>query len=153
VREDLVGRARPGTPAIFDYKAMGDDGSMLNTPPTYSWYVAGLVFQWLKRQGGLAAMGERNRAKAEALYRAIDDSGFYRNPVARDSRSWMNVPFTLPNPDLDKPFLEEAKKAGLVTLEGHRSVGGMRASIYNAMPREGVDALIAFMRDFAARHG
>ena len=153
VREDLVGKARPGTPSVFDYKAMGDDGSMLNTPPTYSWYVAGLVFQWLKRQGGLAAMGERNRAKAEALYRAIDDSGFYRNPVEKESRSWMNVPFTLPNADLDKPFLEEAKKAGLVTLEGHRSVGGMRASIYNAMPREGVDALIAFMRDFAARRG
>jgi phosphoserine aminotransferase len=126
---------------------------MLNTPPTYGWYVAGLVFQWLKKQGGLAAMGERNRAKAEALYRAIDESGFYRNPVAKDSRSWMNVPFTLANADLDKPFLEEAKKVGLVTLEGHRSVGGMRASIYNAMPREGVDALIAFMRDFAARHG
>jgi phosphoserine aminotransferase len=153
VREDLIGRARPGTPAVFDYKAMADDGSMLNTPPTYGWYVAGLVFQWLKKQGGLAAMGERNRAKAEALYRAIDESGFYRNPVAKDSRSWMNVPFTLANADLDKPFLEEAKKVGLVTLEGHRSVGGMRASIYNAMPREGVDALIAFMRDFAARHG
>jgi phosphoserine aminotransferase len=153
VRDDLVGRARPGTPTVFDYKAMADDGSMLNTPPTFGWYVAGLVFKWLKRNGGLKAMGERNLAKAETLYRAIDESGFYRNPVAREARSWMNVPFTLAKPELDKTFLEEANKAGLTNLEGHRSVGGMRASIYNAMPMAGVEALVAFMRDFQRRHG
>ena len=126
---------------------MAKDGSMLNTPPTFAWYMAGLVFQWLKRQGGLQAMGERNRAKAEKLYAAIDGSSFYRNPVAKDARSWMNVPFTLANPELDKTFLAEAKQAGLVTLEGHRSVGGMRASLYNAMPMAGVNALVDFMRD------
>lgn len=125
---------------------------MLNTPPTYAWYLAGLVFQWLKRQGGLAAMGERNRAKAEKLYAAIDASAFYANPVAPDARSWMNVPFTLKNPELDKAFLSDAKAAGLVTLEGHRSVGGMRASLYNAMPMDGVDALIAFMGAFERAH-
>lgn len=125
---------------------------MLNTPPTYAWYLAGLVFQWLKRQGGLAAMGERNRAKAEKLYAAIDASAFYANPVAKDARSWMNVVFTLGNPELDKPFLAGAKAAGLETLAGHRSVGGMRASLYNAMPMEGVDALIAFMGAFERAH-
>ncbi len=126
---------------------------MLNTPPTYSWYIAGLVFQWLKRQGGLAKLAERNRSKADRLYQAIDGSGYYRNPVAPACRSWMNVPFTLPNADLDAPFLAEAAAAGLSELKGHRSVGGMRASIYNAMPEAGVDALIAFMADFARRHG
>jgi phosphoserine aminotransferase len=153
VREDLLGRARPETPTVMDYTAMAKDGSMHNTPPTYSWYLAGLVFQWLKRKGGLAAMGEINRAKAEKLYAAIDNSSFYKNPVAKEARSWMNVPFTLPTPELDKPFIEEAKKAGLVTLEGHRSVGGMRASIYNAMPMEGVDALIEFMKEFERTRG
>jgi phosphoserine aminotransferase len=126
---------------------------MSNTPPTFSWYIAGLVFQWLKRQGGLAAMGERNRAKAAALYGYIDGSGFYRNPVPARYRSIMNVPFTLANAELDKTFLGEAKQAGLANLEGHRSVGGMRASIYNAMPPEGVAALIAFMKEFERRHG
>ena len=153
VREDLLGRARPDTPTVFDWKAMAADGSMLNTPATYSWYVAGAVFQWIKRQGGLAAMERHNRAKAEALYAAIDGSGFYRNPVAKDARSWMNVPFVLPNADLDKPFLEGAKAAGLVALEGHRSVGGMRASIYNAMPMAGVEALVEYMKEFQRRHG
>ncbi len=153
VREDLVGRARPGTPAVWDYDAMAREGSMLNTPPTFGIYVAGLVFKWLKAQGGLAAVGERNRAKAEMLYRAIDESGYYRNPVAPGCRSWMNVPFTIPNPDLEKTFLAEAAKAGLANLEGHRSVGGMRASIYNAMPAEGVAALVSFMREFQRRHG
>jgi len=153
VRDDLIGRARPGTPMVLDYKAMADDGSMLNTPPTFGWYVAGLVFKWLRRQGGLEAMAVRNRAKAEALYAAIDGSGWYRNPVTVACRSWMNVPFTVPDPALEKPFLAQAAQAGLVNLEGHRSVGGFRASIYNAMPREGVDALIAFMRDFQRRHG
>jgi phosphoserine aminotransferase len=153
VRDDLVGRARPVTPSIWDYEAMAKDGSMLNTPPTFGIYVAGLVFKWLKKAGGLAAVGERNRQKAERLYAAIDGSGYYRNPVARHCRSWMNVPFTIPNPDLEKTFCAEAAKAGLMNLEGHRSVGGMRASIYNAMSLEGVDALIAFMRDFQQRHG
>ncbi len=153
VREDLLGRARPDTPTVFDWKAMAADGSMLNTPATYSWYVAGAVFQWIKRQGGLAAMERLNRAKAEALYGAIDGSGYYRNPVTRECRSWMNVPFTLPSADLDKAFLEGAKAAGLVALAGHRSVGGMRASIYNAMPMDGVEALVAYMREFQRTHG
>jgi phosphoserine aminotransferase len=153
VREDLLGRARADTPTVLDWKAMAADGSMLNTPATFSWYVAGVVFQWLKRQGGLEAMARRNLAKAELLYSAIDGSGFYRSPVSRDCRSWMNVPFTLPRPELDKLFASEARAAGLVALEGHRSVGGMRASLYNAMPIEGVQALVAFMGEFARRHG
>jgi phosphoserine aminotransferase len=153
VRDDLLDRARTVTPSIWDYRQMAADGSMSNTPPTFGWYIAGLVFQWLKRQGGLAAMGARNRAKAAALYAAIDASGFYRNPVRRDCRSIMNVPFTLVNPELDKAFLTEAKQAGFANLEGHRSVGGMRASIYNAMPPAGVDALVSFMREFERRHG
>ena len=153
VREELLGRARPGTPSFLDFSAMAKDGSMLNTPPTYAWYIAGLVLQWLKRKGGLAAMGKLNEAKAGKLYATIDGSSFYRNPVAKDARSWMNVPFTLANPELDKTFIEEAKKVGLVTLEGHRSVGGMRASLYNAMPMEGVDALVAFMKEFERTKG
>ncbi|MFM7397323.1 MAG: 3-phosphoserine/phosphohydroxythreonine transaminase [Gammaproteobacteria bacterium] len=153
VRDDLIGKARAGTPPIWDYAAMAKEGSMLNTPPTFGIYIAGLVFAWLKRQGGVAAIGERNRIKAEKLYAAIDGSGFYRSPVARECRSWMNVPFTVPNPDLEKVFCAEAAKAGLANLEGHRSVGGMRASIYNAMPVEGVEALIAFMGEFQRRHG
>jgi phosphoserine aminotransferase len=153
VRQDLIGRARQGTPTVLDYKAMADEGSMLNTPPTFGWYLAGLVFKWLKAEGGLAAVGERNRAKAAALYGYIDASGWYTNPVARDARSWMNVPFRLPDPALEKPFAAAAAAAGLTNLEGHRSVGGMRASLYNAMPLAGVEALIAFMREFARRHG
>jgi phosphoserine aminotransferase len=153
VREDLIGRARPTTPAVLDYQAMAQEGSMLNTPPTFSWYIAGLVFQWLRRQGGLQAMGELNRAKAEKLYAAIDGSGFYRNPVAREARSWMNIPFTLPDAQLDGKFLAEAQAAGLANLKGHRSVGGMRASIYNAMPMAGVDALIGFMNQFQQKNG
>jgi phosphoserine aminotransferase len=153
VREDLIGKARPGTPSVWDFKAMADEGSMLNTPPTFGWYFAGLVFKWLKGLGGLSAIGERNRTKAETLYKTIDESGFYRNPVSKDARSWMNVPFTLAKPELDKTFLSEANAAGLTNLEGHRSVGGMRASLYNAMPLEGVQALIAFMKEFQSRHG
>jgi len=153
VRDDLIGKARADVPAIWDYAAMAKEGSMLNTPPTFGIYFAGLVFQWLKRNGGLAAIGERNRRKAETLYKAIDDSGYYRNPVARNCRSWMNIPFTIPNPELEKAFVAEAAKAGLTNLEGHRSVGGMRASIYNAMPQAGVDALVAFMQDFQRRNG
>ncbi|HEY0768447.1 MAG TPA: 3-phosphoserine/phosphohydroxythreonine transaminase, partial [Steroidobacteraceae bacterium] len=153
VREDLLGRARPGTPAVWDYRAMADEGSMLNTPPTFAWYCAGLVFRWLKAQGGLAAVGERNRVKAQLLYGAIDASGFYSNPVALPCRSWMNVPFKLAASELERMFLTEARQAGLTNLEGHRSVGGMRASIYNAMPHAGVQALVAFMNDFERRHG
>ena len=152
VREDLLSRARSVTPAVFNYGLLSDDNSMVNTPPTFAWYLAGLVFKWLKRQGGLARMAERNRAKAELLYRAIDGSGFYRNPVASWCRSWMNVPFTLPRPELDSMFVGEAARAGLLNLKGHRSVGGLRASLYNAMPPEGVQALVAFMGDFARRH-
>ena len=153
VRDDLIGHARPGTPLVFDYKGMADEGSMLNTPPTFGWYFAGLVFQWLKRQGGLAAMAELNRAKSAKLYAAIDGSAFYRNPVAKDCRSWMNVPFTLARPELDKQFIAEARTVGLTNLEGHRSVGGMRASLYNAMPMAGVNTLVEFMQDFARKNG
>ena len=153
VREDLTGRARPGTPSVWDYQAVADEGSMLNTPPTFAWYVAALVLRWLKAEGGLAVMAERNRTKAQLLYDAIDNSGFYANPVARSCRSWMNVPFTLADSKLDERFLGEARAAGLTNLAGHRSVGGMRASLYNAMPLAGVEALVAFMRDFASRHG
>jgi phosphoserine aminotransferase len=126
---------------------------MLNTPPTFAWYVAGLVFQWLLGQGGLTAIEAKNRRKAETLYAAIDASDFYANPVEASARSWMNVPFTLTDPALDAAFLEQAKAAGLTSLKGHRSVGGMRASLYNAMPQEGVDALVSLMRDFEEQHG
>ena len=153
VREELVGRARAETPAVFDYRAVAEAGSMLNTPPTFGWYIAGLVFQWLKRQGGLASMAGRNRAKAGRLYGAIDASAFYANPVAPACRSWMNVPFTLARPELEKTFLAEAAREGLVNLEGHRSVGGMRASLYNAMPPEGVEALVGFMAEFERSYG
>jgi phosphoserine aminotransferase len=151
VREDLIGRARRETPGVIDYKLMADADSMWNTPPTFSWYISGLVFEWLKEQGGLAAVGERNRRKAEKLYAAIDGSDFYSNPVDVPCRSLMNVPFTLADPALDAAFLSESKAAGLANLKGHRIVGGMRASIYNAMPEAGVDALIEFMADFEAR--
>ncbi len=153
VREELIGRARHGTPSIWDYKAVADDGSMLNTPPTFAWYLAGLVFKWLKRQGGLSVMAERNRAKAELLYSTIDNSSFYSNPVDPSCRSWMNVPFVLAKPELDKTFVTEAGQAGMTNLAGHRSVGGMRASLYNATPIEAVRALTDFMREFARRHG
>jgi phosphoserine aminotransferase len=153
VREDLIGQPIDGTPTMFDYKTHGDNDSMYNTPPTYAWYLAGLVFQWLKDLGGLEGMAAINRRKAEKLYAAIDGSDFYTNPVEPASRSWMNVPFTLADPNLDDAFLAGAKQAGLLTLKGHRSVGGMRASIYNAMPEEGVDALIAFMGEFERTRG
>jgi len=153
VHEGLIGRARAVTPSVWDYKQMAAEGSMANTPPTFGWYVAGLVFQWIKTNGGLAAMGQRNCDKAARLYAAIDGSGFYRNPVAKHCRSIMNVPFTLAKPELDGQFLKEAEGQGLANLAGHRSVGGMRASIYNAMPSEGVEALIAFMQEFERCHG
>jgi phosphoserine aminotransferase len=153
VRKDLLDRAPAGLPPILRYSAHAAAGSMLNTPPTFAWYVAGLVFAWLKKRGGLAKMAEVNGRKAERLYRAIDASGFYKNPVAKPYRSWMNVPFTLPREDLDAEFLKQAERAGLTNLKGHRSVGGMRASIYNAMTEEGVIALVDFMADFEKRHG
>jgi phosphoserine aminotransferase len=154
VREDLLGGAASGTPSMFDYKIHAENDSMYNTPPTYAWYIAGLVFEWLKHKGGLKAMAEINRRKAEKLYAYIDSSGgFYKNPVEKQSRSWMNVPFTLKDDKLDEPFLKGAKAAGLVQLKGHRSVGGMRASIYNAMPEAGIDALIGYMREFMRKQG
>ncbi len=153
VHEGLVGGAMELTPTMFDYKVHAEAGSMYNTPPTYSLYLAGLVFECLKRKGGLAAMGAVNERKAEKLYRAIEASALYSSPVDPECRSWMNVPFVLKDPELDKTFLQEAAEKGLVALKGHRSVGGMRASIYNAMPEDGVDALIEFMADFEARHG
>lgn len=153
VRDDLLGEALADTPAMFDYQTAADNGSMYNTPPTYSWYLAGLVFQWLKRQGGVEAIGEINRRKAAKLYAFIDGNDFYANPVALANRSIMNVPFTLADDSLDAAFLQQSEQAGLLNLAGHRSVGGMRASIYNAVPEAAVDALIDFMGDFARRHG
>ena len=153
VRKDLMGQPLDSTPTMFNYQVQADNGSMYNTPPTYSWYLAGLVFAWIKEQGGLTKMGEINNRKAEKLYSAIDNSDFYANPVDPVCRSWMNVPFTLADSELDALFLEESKEEGLATLKGHRSVGGMRASIYNAMPEEGVNNLIAFMAEFERRHG
>ncbi|KZY06770.1 3-phosphoserine/phosphohydroxythreonine aminotransferase, partial [Alcanivorax sp. HI0035] len=153
VRKDLLGKAGAHVPAMLNYQTHADNGSMYNTPPTYAWYLAGLVFQWLKKQGGVANMAETNQRKAEKLYGFIDNSGFYSNPVETISRSWMNVPFVLADANLDKQFLSEADKAGLLNLKGHRSVGGMRASIYNAVPEAAVDTLIAFMADFEKRNG
>jgi phosphoserine aminotransferase len=137
---------------VFNYKAIADNQSMLNTPPTFAWYMAGLVFKWLKKAGGLAAIGERNRIKAETLYAAVDGSQLYRNPIAKDARSWMNVTFILTNPKLEAAFLAAAADAGLHGLKGHRALGGMRASIYNAMPLSGVATLVAFMREFERQH-
>lgn len=153
VRDDLLGRARPTTPAVLQYAEMAAADSMLNTPPTFSVYLLGKILAWVKDSGGLAAMASRNRAKADLLYGAIDSSEFYRNPISVNARSWMNVPFLVPNPALEKPFVAEAAAAGLTNLAGHRSVGGMRASIYNAMPIEGVQALVDFMADFERRNG
>jgi len=153
LREDLIGEPLPATPSMFSYRIHADNDSMYNTPPTYGWYLAGLVFDWIKRNGGLEAMARINKRKAEKLYAAIDASSFYSNPVDPACRSWMNVPFTLADATLDDRFLTEAAEQGLVTLKGHRSVGGMRASIYNAMPEQGVDALVAFMADFEKRYG
>ncbi|MBA6412865.1 3-phosphoserine/phosphohydroxythreonine transaminase [Parahaliea sp. F7430] len=153
VRRDLLGRASELCPAMLNWQIAADNDSMYNTPPTYSLYLAGLVFEWLKKQGGLTAMEALNRRKAEKLYKAIDDSSFYSNPVELASRSLMNVPFTLADDSLDKAFLAESEAAGLLNLKGHRSVGGMRASLYNAVTEEAVDALIAFMQDFERRNG
>ncbi|MDD4963946.1 MAG: 3-phosphoserine/phosphohydroxythreonine transaminase [Gallionella sp.] len=153
VREDLIGQTVAGTPTMLDYKTHADNDSMYNTPPTYGIYIAGLVFQLLKRKGGIAAMEQTNIAKANLLYAAIDGSnGFYNCPTALENRSRMNIPFTLKDSGLDGAFVKQAEAAGLLQLKGHRSVGGMRASIYNAMPLEGVQALVTFMQAFAAQH-
>lgn len=153
VREDLQGRASKALPSILDYSVLAENDSMFNTPPTFAWYLSGLVFKWLKAQGGLAEMDKRNQAKASLLYRTIDESDFYRNTVAPANRSRMNVPFQLADSQLDALFLQESLAAGLHALKGHRVVGGMRASLYNAMPLEGVQALVDFMLGFARRHG
>ena len=148
VRKDLLSLVRENVPTQLTYGVYAESGSMINTPPTFAWYVAGLVFKHLKAEGGLAAAADRNARKAAKLYAAIDSSDFYRNPVRPDCRSWMNLPFVLGDSSLDAKFLTEADTAGLKNLKGHRSVGGMRASLYNAMPEEGVDRLIEFMQDF-----
>ncbi|MBL6956719.1 MAG: 3-phosphoserine/phosphohydroxythreonine transaminase [Chlorobium sp.] len=153
LREDLIGNPADGIPTMFDYATHANADSMYNTPPTYNWYIAGLVFEWIKDQGGLSSIAEVNQRKAAKLYTVIDNSGFYANPVAENARSWMNIPFTLADPGLDAEFLSGATKRGLLTLKGHRSVGGMRASIYNAMPEEGVDTLISYMQEFEKQHG
>ena len=154
IRQELLGMAPLTIPSLLDYAVMAENGSMLNTPPTYGIYIAGLVFQWLKRQGGLPGIAAVNAEKARILYECIDSaSGFYSNPVDPDCRSRMNIPFTLSNPALDAAFLAESKAAGLVSLKGHKSVGGMRASIYNAVSLEGVQVLVDFMNDFAQRKG
>ena len=153
MRRDLIGRARVETPTMLDYQVHADADSMLNTPPTWAIYVAGLVFQWLQRQGGVAAIEQRNIEKAALLYDYLDSTPFYTNPVEPADRSRMNVPFRLPEAALDEPFLKGAKERGLLQLKGHRSVGGMRASIYNAMPIEGVRALVDWMREFEKEHG
>ncbi|KKM78130.1 hypothetical protein LCGC14_1363050 [marine sediment metagenome] len=153
VRRDLLGDTIAGTPTMFDYKVHDDNDSMFNTPATYSWYLAGLVFAWLKEQGGLSAMAEVNKRKQQKLYQAIDNSKLFNNPVDVRYRSWMNVPFTLVDESLNTTFLTEAKSAGLLSLKGHKALGGMRASIYNAMPEAGVDALIAFMSEFERKYG
>lgn len=152
VNKSLFGQASSITPDAFNYQKQADAGSMLNTPPTYGWYIAGLVFQWIKNRGGLTAMEEVNQRKAGKLYAAIDDSDYYRNPVDLTCRSWMNIPFICGDSSQDEAFLSGAKEAGLHTLKGHRSVGGMRASIYNAMPEAGVDTLIEYMREFERKH-
>ena len=153
VREDLLGHALPITPSAFNWKEQADNDSMLNTPPTYSIYIAGLVFEWLLEQGGIAAIEQRNIAKAALLYDTLDQSRFYSNPVAIGDRSRMNIPFRLADPALDEAFLKGAQENHMVQLKGHRVVGGMRASIYNAMPIEGVQALVAYMKEFERTHG
>ncbi len=152
VREDLLGQALPGTPSMFDYKIHAGNDSMYNTPPTYAVYIAGLVFQWLKKNGGLPQMEQQNIVKARQLYDCLESSRFYRSPVAKEDRSRMNVPFTLRDAACDEEFLKGARSRGLVQLKGHRSVGGMRASIYNGMPLAGVQSLVDFMREFDTSH-
>jgi len=152
VREDLLGKARPETPSMLDWQLMAENDSMYNTPPCYAIYMAGLVYEWILDMGGLEVMKKMNEEKAALLYDYLDNQDYYIAPVAKEFRSMMNVTFVTGNEDLDKKFPKEAEKAGLMNLKGHRSVGGMRASIYNAMPKEGVEALIAFMKDFAEKN-
>ena len=153
VRDDLLGGALKTTPQAFDYTVQAANNSMINTPPTYAIYIAGLVFQWLKRQGGVAEMERRNVAKADLLYNYLDSTEFYTTRIARDCRSRMNAPFFLHDDALNETFLTGAKERGLLQLKGHKSVGGMRASIYNAMPIEGVEALVTYLRDFEQTYG
>lgn len=153
VREDLIGQARAETPALMNWQTYADNQSMFNTPATFSWYLAGLVFDWIKAQGGVAAMAKINQQKSQKLYTYIDQSAFYHNDVDPKVRSWMNVTFKLPSSDLDAAFLKASKAAGLLSLKGHKAYGGMRASIYNAMPEAGVDALLSFMKQFEQAHG
>tara|TARA_B100001173_G_scaffold13179_1_gene11096 strand:+ start:969 stop:2048 length:1080 start_codon:yes stop_codon:yes gene_type:complete len=148
IKKDLLGRAQPITPTMLNYSEMHKGSSMYNTPPTFAWYVAGKVFKWLKSMGGVSEMEKLNNKKAKKLYSFIDQSDFYENKINKEDRSIMNIPFQLNNEDLNSKFLEESRGAGLLALKGHRSVGGMRASIYNAMPEEGVDALVSFMETF-----
>lgn len=152
IRQDLLEKPLPGTPTLYDYQIHANNDSMYNTPPTYAMYIMGLVLAWLKRIGGLASMEKINLIKANLLYDLLDSTDFYRCPVARSDRSHMNVPFTLEIPALEEEFLKQAQARGLLQLKGHRSVGGMRASIYNAMPIEGVEKLVAFMKEFASRY-
>ncbi len=153
VRDDLIGQAMPLTPSAFDYKQQADNDSMLNTPPTYGIYIAGLVFNWIKSRGGLDAMAKHNQTKAAILYDHLEQSALFSNPVAKADRSLMNVPFKLKDESLDEAFLKGAAQRGMLQLKGHRSVGGMRASIYNAMPIAGVQALVAYMKEFEASNG
>nr|WP_010131411.1 3-phosphoserine/phosphohydroxythreonine transaminase [Microbulbifer agarilyticus] len=153
VRDDLLDRALPDIPRSLNWKIAADGGSMDNTPPTFAWYLSGLVFKWLKAQGGVPAMAELSKQKSALLYEFLDRSAFFSSPVAKESRSRMNVPFVLADEKLDKQFLQQSEAAGLLNLKGHRSVGGMRASLYNAVPLEAVEALVAFMADFEQRRG
>lgn len=153
VREDLLGKARASCPTMLDYQVAADNGSMFNTPPTFSWYLSGLVFKWLKQQGGLEAIAKRNHEKQRLLYEYIDMSEFYTNPISKNARSWMNVPFRLADDGLDKAFLAGADERGLLNLKGHRSVGGMRASIYNALGMDAIEALISYMQEFERENG
>ncbi len=153
IRQDLLGKAMDSTPTMLNYETQANNDSMYNTPPTYAWYLAGLVFKWIKKQGGVDGMAQINQRKADKLYAVIDASDFYKNTIQKEFRSWMNIPFTLANSELDATFLEEATAKGLLTLKGHKSVGGMRASIYNALPEDGVDALISMMQGFEKQYG
>ncbi len=153
IREDLIGKAGPQVPFLCDFKIYADNESMFNTPPTFTWYVAGLIYKWIKKEGGLVAMDQRAKQRSDRLYDVIDTSEFYSNPIDRKFRSRMNVPFILKDEALNDAFLAEAKKNNLIELKGHRSVGGMRASIYNGMTMDGIEALVSFMLDFAKRHG
>lgn len=152
VREDLLGNARKNTPALMNWQTYADNDSMFNTPSTYAWYLAGLVFEWIKEKGGVAAMAEINQRKAEKLYQAIDDSTLFYNEINPRVRSWMNVSFKLRNTDLEEDFLKASKEVGLLNLKGHKAYGGMRASIYNAMPEEGIDTLVEFLKSFEEKN-